>query len=319
MQRDGYSRVRPVSATDPLAALQIAPRRSCHRGEWVPVYLEPLPGSGERICIGVVVTDNATVRALPVVRLERLQCAYGTAARSIAWAAQLVMSEVKSVVEAGGIERLSDSIGGVEGAFVGDRRVGAGRDLDDLATLALRQASTLTATEPDQPMLLTPHIAAERASPIVKAVQRAVLMLRPALRDNFGRQFSQSDTARPTVYGFVGQRIVANFATLGGASADRLGGQVDRAKARLWDLEQLQKGVLRDVFGTPMRTCGFELLACPPSEIAKVEMPKRPMSPGLLNEAVQTLEREADKFDIRWRFLRNPQEIADIILEREAA
>lgn len=229
------------------------------------------------------------------------------------------MSEVKAVVELEGIERLGDSIGGVEGASIGDRRVGVGRDLDDLAALALRQASTLTATEAEQPMLLTPHVAAERASSIVKAVQRAVLLLRPAMRDNFGRQFSLSDSARPTVYGFVGQRIVANFATLGGASADRLGAQVDRAKARLWDLEQLQKGVLRDVFGTPMRTCGFELLACPPPETAKVEVPKRPMSPGLLKEAVQTLEREADKFDIRSRFLRNPQEIAGVILEREAA
>jgi hypothetical protein len=230
------------------------------------------------------------------------------------------MSEVRAVAETDGISRLGDSINGVEGVSVGDRRIGVGRDLDDLATLALRQASTLTATElAQQPALLSPHISTERASPIIKAVQRAVLMVRPALRDNFGRQYSLSDTARPTVYGFVGQRVVANFAALGGASADRLGGQVDRAKARLWDLEQLQKGVLRDVFGTPMRTCNFELLACPPQPTAKAEAPKRPMSLGLLNEAVDTLEREADKFDIRWRFLRNPQEIAGVILEREAA
>lgn len=308
-----------MSEIDFLDALHIAPRLSSYCGEWVPVYLEPLPGSGERICIGIVATDRITVRTLPVARLDRLQCAYGIAARSISWSAQLVMSEVKAVVEAEGIERLSDSIGGIEGASVGDRRVGVGCDLDDLATLALRQASTLTATESEQPVALTPHIPTERASPIVKAVQRAVLMLRPALRDSFGQQFSLSDSDRPTVYGFVGQRIVANFATLGGASADRLGSQVDRAKARLWDLEQLQQGVLRDVFGTPMRTCSFALLACPPPEIAKFAVPKRAMSPGLLNEAVQTLEREADKFDIRWRFLRNPQEIAGMILEREAA
>jgi hypothetical protein len=229
------------------------------------------------------------------------------------------MSEVKAVTETDGVSRLSDSISGLEGVSIGDRRIGVGRDLDDLATLALRQASALTASEPEHLLLVSPHIATERASPLAKSVQRTVLMLRPALRDNFGRQFSLSDTARPTVYGFVGQRIVANFAALGGISADRLGGQVDRAKARLWDLEQLQKGVLRDIFGTPMRNCGFELLACPPQSITKVEAPKRPMSPGLLNEAVETLEREADKFDIRWRFLRNPQEIAGVILEREAA
>lgn len=307
-----------MSAAETFPGVHIAPRRSIHRGEWIPVYLDPLPGSGERICIGVVAGDGTMVRTLPVVHLERLECAYGASARSIAWSARLVMLELKSAAERNGIDGLVDSLAGIEGAYLGDRRVGAGRDLDDLALLALRQASTLVATESEDVAHVFEGVA-ERASPITRAVQRIVVGIRPELRGGFGRHFSLSDSARPTVYGFVGQKIVANFASLGGVSADTLGGQVDRAKARLWDLEQLQKGVLRDVFGTPMRRCDFELLACPPQYNARTPAPRHPMSPSLLREAVDTLEREADKFDIRWRYLRTPSEIASVLLEREAA
>jgi hypothetical protein len=307
-----------VSETDLFSGLQIPPRRSCHRGEWAPIYLEPLPSSGERICIGIVAWDGDSLRTVPVTYLERLECAYGTAARSIAWSAHLVMLEVKSVAEKHGIAKLIDSVAGIEGASVGASRIGAGRDLDDLAMLALHQSSTLTAAAMGEMAPVTEHLP-ERASPIAKAVQRAVVGIRPELRDAFGRHFSLSKFARPTVYGFVGRRIVANFASLGGVSADTLGSQVDRAKARLWDLEQLQKGVLRDVFGAPMSGCEFELLACPPQYDSKVAAPKRPLSPGLLREAVETLEREADKFEIRWKYLRSPLDIANFVLEREAA
>lgn len=302
-----------------VAALPFAPRFSHHRGEWIPIYLDPLPGSGERLCIGIVAADGSGVRTLPVVRLEHLECAYGLSAQSIAWSAHLVMSEAKAVAENIGLEGLANALEGVEGLSVGDKRMGAGRDLDDLAVLALRQSSALMSIEPQEVLLATEYMAPERSSPIAKAVQRVVVGLRPALRENFSRHFSLSHFARPTVYGFVGQRMVANFASLGGASADTLSGQVDRAKARLWDLEQLQQGVLRDVFGAPMSNRDFTLMACPPISPARVSSPRRPMSGGLLREAIETLEREADKFDIRWRFLRTPQEIASVILEKEAA
>jgi len=80
---------------------------------------------------------------------------------------------------------------------------------------------------------------------------------------SFGRTFALSDFARRTAYGFVGQRLVANFAALGGTTSEALSGQVDRAKARLWDLWQLKESILRDVWGIPMKGCEFELLACP--------------------------------------------------------
>ena len=308
-----------MNVTNLINQLRLPPRRSNHRGEWVPLYLEPLPGSGERLCIGVIAADSSGIRSLSVPHMERLQCAYGVAAQSIAWSARLAMLEASAVAQQRGLDGLGETSLGIEGLSVGERHIGGGRDLDDVAVLALRQSSALVAQEENELSLVATSPEPERASPLVKAVQRVVVTVRPELRESFGRHFSFSTSARPTIYGFVGHRLVANFASLGGSSADVLGSQIDRAKARLWDLEQLQKGILRDVFGAPMRDCAFELLACPPQAPSRPQLPKRPLSPAQLREATDTLEREAGKFDIRWRYLENPKEVASIIMEKEAA
>jgi hypothetical protein len=306
-----------MSSFDPINGIPFPARQSTHRGDWVAMYLEPMPGSGERICIGVVAADTSRICARATQSLERLQWAYGAGANAISHAANIVMLEAKSIAEDQGLDRLRTALVGVEGLTVGERRRGAGRDLDDLAFLALCQSSAMAATTAEAPSETRPG---ERPSPIAKVVRRVVIAVRPALAQNFGRSFSLSASARATVYGFVGQNVVANFAALGGGTADAVAGQVDRAKARLWDLEQLQEGILRDVLGAPLKSRQFELLSCPQIQNAdRIQASRRPASPSLLSEAVDTLEREADRFHIRWRYLGNPTEIARSLLLREAA
>jgi hypothetical protein len=84
-------------------------------------------------------------------------------------------------------------------------------------------------------------------------------------------------------------------------------------------LEQLQKGVLRDVFGEPVVGREFELMACPPVNSSIAERPKHPVSVDQLSEAAEALAREADKFEIRWRLLVSAQQIADELVRREEA
>jgi hypothetical protein len=301
-----------------LASLPIPPRTSNHRGEWCPLYLEPLPGSGERVCIGVVGVDNTTFQALPVPNLGGLNSVYSKGSMSFEWAAKLAMLEVREIVSRAGIDRLNLAMSGFEGFYAGEKRVGAGRDLQDLLSLALQQSSALAARlSADSEGFEVAEV--NRAGPIAGAVKRIVVGLRPQLRANFGLQYRFSKSTRPTVFGFIGRRIIANFTSLGGDSAQVLAAQVDRAKARLWDLEQLQKGVLHDSLGAPMRHASFELLACPPAITAKTSGIKRPIGSGQVLQAAETLEKEADKFEIRWRFLKSPSDVAHTILANEAA
>jgi hypothetical protein len=92
---------------DVVTELSIPPRTSNHRGEWCPLYLEPSPGSGERMCIGVVGGDDTTFSALPVPNLCRLGSVYGKASPSFEWAAKLALIEVREIVARIGIDRLN--------------------------------------------------------------------------------------------------------------------------------------------------------------------------------------------------------------------
>ena len=307
-----------MSESDPVGKITFPTRQANHLGEWVAVYLDPMPGSGERICIGVVASDASNVCTREPNALDRFQWVYGNSASSLCHAATLTMLEARSIAEEGGLESLASGLGGIEGLWVSQPRRGAGRDLEDLASLALRQTSALIGTVPVEDQSI--FVPSERPSPIVRAVRAIVVNLRPALKSSFGRTFALSDYSRSTGYGFVGQRLVANFAALGGTGPEALSGQVDRAKARLWDLWQLKEGILGDVLGAPMRGCEFDLLACPAvSGGERGRRQVRSVSQSLLNEAAETLEKEADRFQIRWRYLPSPREIAQVVLAKEAA
>jgi hypothetical protein len=303
-----------MTTWDAVEIPALPPLSSTHRGTWRPLFLEPLPGSGERVCIGVAGTDGIGSDAISVSNLNRLTDVYGPAGLSFEWTARLAILEVGGAIRRLGFHELR--VDGIEGLHIGAPRTGAGRDLKDLLHLGLQQSSAIEATqatEPDSDLSV-----ATRAGRVASAVKRIVVGLRPALRDNFARTFRAQGTGRATAFGFVGQQIVANFTSLGGDSPQALSAQVDRAKARMWDLEQLQKGILHDALGQPMRHASFELLACPPTKSGK-EPRTRLTTVGEVREAADTLEKEADKFDIRWRLFRDARELAHSIITREAA
>lgn len=64
----------------------------------------------------------------------------------------------------------------------------------------------------------------------------------------------------------------------------------------------------------------FELMACPiVSSTDRSRRKTRLVSQGLINETTETLEKEADGFQIRWEYLPDPREIARVVLRKEAA
>jgi hypothetical protein len=301
-----------------LAPLRFPARQATHEGRWLPLYLEPLPGSGERICVGVIASDGSSIEMAEVPELHRLQAIYGPATSSVTFAARLTMLEAVSLAKSEGLEGLKALQSRIEGLHIGDEiRHGAGRNLTDLAAIALQQASSFASLKS------TSATAVEvpshgRASPLVAAVKHSVVSMRPTMRDQFQRTYKFAERARPTIYGFVGRKLIANFATLGG-SRGVLTHQVDNAKARLWDLKHLRDGVLRDALAEPMAGQAFELLVCPPVHKGLKPKLRETASSGEVAEAGELLEREADRFDLRCRRLASVTEVANQIVQREAA
>jgi hypothetical protein len=291
--------------------LAFPPRRSTHEGRWLPLYLEPLIGSGERICIGVAASDGKAVEVVGVPKLDRLASVYGRANSSLQWAAELALQEVSFAAKEAGIDSLANAKAAVDGISFGQIRHGAGSDLGDLARGALRQASALAALDEwneTQPVFN----ASEHNQPaVVAAVKKIVATHRPDLRDFFNRQFSLRQAARPLQLGFVGKRLAANFTQLSAMSPSGLAGQVDRAKARLLDLESLRDGKAVDTLPLSRKKLAYELYVIRPA------LPKSSPARQLLREAEAALESQADEFRIQWRPFESPNQMARMLILSE--
>ena len=296
---------------------QMPKRRSTHAGRWVPIYIEPLTGSGERVCVAVAAADDSSFVVIPVADLGRFSCIYGTAAAALAWSADLIVSEAQHVLSRAGLEGLGELSDRIEGLVLGPERRGAGTGLADLARLALQQVSALSAVN----FMPTTEIAAVAESAdgggwLESKIRQLVVGRKPELRDRFRRQFRRSQSSRPLRYGFVGRFIVVNFASLQSKSSSRVSAQVDRAKARLWDLHQLNGGVLADSLELHAPSMSYELLVHRPKTF---ETEGSGPLKAAIKAAEEELEAEANKRHIRFRPMRSVEQIAGYLIDREAA
>lgn len=298
-------------------------RLSTHVGQWVALYLEPLVGSGERVCVGVLATDGQGVEAVQVPQLTRLAALYGSAAESLDWAADLALKETRHRVQQHGIASIAEAKPDIDGISFGGIRQGAGKSLEDLARTALMQVSAFAAIEAEAAadtiawaeggQLFASNAYGEEEGGIarlVRTVRSNVASVRPELRPYFGRSFMPKQTARPLVFGFVGRRLAANFSVLTARSLNGLANQVDRAKARVLDLETLRGGKFTDQLALPRRRLQYELFVLVPrkSDTGRDQL-----------EAQQSLEAQADDVKVQWRPFYSAKDMARQVMEREAA
>jgi hypothetical protein len=211
----------------------------------------------------------------------------------------------------------------IEGLTIGEVRVGAGESTGDLMELALQQVSALYA--PANPLELSSLDSPDLEAPVsgerfIAEVRKRVVATRPSHKVRFAVAYRPSQAARVIRFGYVGSVVAANFASLNARRLQTVTAQVDRAKARLWDLHQLSSGVLADApLGLPSQL-RYELLVHRPLGGRSVSSGDLPVNlRRAIGEAEEELEAEADKFDIRFLPMRSPELIAQHLLQAEAA
>lgn len=296
-----------------LESLGFAPRRSNHYASWLPLYLEPMVGSGERLCIGVVVADQETAHVCAVPSLERLICIYGQEASAFLLAGQLAIESVQKRVQKHGFQSLAEWKCPVEGLILGPSHLGAGENLKDVARTALMQCASLAARVSEEEDTVDSATRADRSMGRLEAlVKDSVTAKCPELAKYFCATFHVSQNARATKIGYSGTKLVANFGLL---LPGRLSPLVTTAKARLWDLEQLKSGVLSQLI-LDRNTREFELLLHRPRKDDPQYSDRQISS---LEAACLELEEAADKAEIRCRPMYSPEEIANFVLTKEAA
>ncbi len=302
-----------VQRAESINNLQFPPRRDRVQADWAPIYIEPMVGSGERLTIGVAVANPENFIIVPVASLDRLRCLYGKENEALIYAATTALDSFTGILAREGQTGLETWATPFEGIIKGSIRAGAGDSLEEIARNALMLCSSLVEKLAESDEESEGEKEGMSEGRLERLVKEKVLSSRPMLENAFGAVFQPSSNVRKTKIGFVGQRIVANFSLL---APSYLGRQVKEAKAKLWDLAQVQEYVHAQEFNLSPELSRFELLL---NRVRDDDPQYSDRQIASIQEAVNELEIEADKKEILCRPLLSPDEIAAVIIEAEAA
>lgn len=291
--------------------IEFPKRRDAIRGEWAPLYLEPIVGSGERICIGVAAVDGSASLVVPVVALDRLECLYGKGVDAVLMASRLALEYTRDLLGKRGAEALRSWKAPMDGVYIGPAIRSEADTLEEIARSGLTASSSLVEKLADAEEEAEGRGTTLTTARLEELVKEKVVSVRPPLGGRFRVQRRIRENARPSVIGFVGDHIAANFGML---LPGKLSPLVDISKAKLWDLAQLREDVRTDMFSHKLNR--FELLVYRPRDESP-EYSARQMKG--VQEAVVELVAEADKVEIRCRSAVSHEEIAETLLEAEAA
>jgi hypothetical protein len=270
-------------------------------------------GSGERLCIGVIVADSREHLVVAVPALERLACIYGDAAAALSHSAAFALTTLRRSLATDGTAALTSLRVPVDGVFIGPVRTGAGESLEEIARTCLIQSASLVERAVDEEdSVAAAESGALSTRRLERLVQETVVGTRPDLAKAFNRSFQITTAARPMRVGFVGRRLAANFGLIVPGPLATL---VNNAKAKLWDLEQLRAGSQTGIFQANVGM-GFELLL---HRARKDDPQYSDRQLKSVDAAVVELEEEADKVSIRCRAMTSPGQMADFLLQQEAA
>lgn len=293
------------------STLEFPPRRNSIQAEWAPFYIEPMMGSGEKICIGVAVVNSGGFLVTPVVALNRLVCIYGKEAEALVFAANIAVEHLQKHLIGNGQAGIRTWNPPLEGIILGPPRLGAGMSLEEIARTGLMACASLVEkiSEEEEILHAADGITTNRLEQLVR---ERVIAQNPSLEKSFNIKRQLKENARPAEIGFVGKKLAANFGIL---VPGRLSIFVDVAKAKLWDLAQLREDLSKESLFSP-EPQRIEMLLHRVKYNAPEYSERQVKS---VQYAVNELEGEADKMKIRCRDLTSPDEIADEILLAEAA
>lgn len=111
----------------------------------MPIYLEPVVGSGERLTIGVAVAANGERLVAPSGVLERLAPLLGERYSDLAYVADLALRNLDSALRTLGPGRLESWAPPLDGVYVGPIRPGSGESLEHIARSAFELCAGLHA------------------------------------------------------------------------------------------------------------------------------------------------------------------------------
>ncbi|MFL1404218.1 hypothetical protein ACJO2E_02595 [Marinobacter sp. M1N3S26] len=283
------------------------PELPAYQADGMAIFMEPVAGSGERLCVAVAAQGvDRAFEVVTVVRDSTAKCMLGEAGPKFMDMIGLVVDSLQGHLKSG--NPLSAWAPPMSGVTSGPVQAGRVADLTVMLRTMARNSAFLARMSDfaaDAEEFETP--APDRWITQVKDV---MAIRHPKLVRNFTRKLQLYTGGAPTNFDYVGTSYVAQLSRIipgnGLSTYNRI------AKAKMWELISLRDKGHTGLF----QLDDFELILYRPqksdpsfseSEIARVY------------EVFHELEEEADKQELRVHGVSSPESAVDCILKGEAA
>lgn len=274
-----------------------------------PIFIEPIVGSGERICMGIVAVGNdGNHIVVRTIKEDTATCMLGAASYKLLNLVDIALTSLNNF--ASQHKNISDWQSPVPGVTTGSIITGRVNDLTMMVRTVARNHAFLSAmsdfTAADE-SIAEESPATDRWATMVK---EATTLLRPNLGAAFNRQLKLTSKGT-TRFDFVGQNLAAQLGRI--IPGHAISGLVKTAKAKLWDLETLREHNEQQLFNS---NHAYELILYRPRDNDPTYSEKEI---GRLNEALVELEETGDKQALRVIQAYSADEAAHRIVRAEAA
>lgn len=202
------------------------------RAKWVPVYLEPIEGSGERIVVGIALHhEDGKIICRQCINDSLLRALYKKQKNNFKELANIGMYSIAEHLKRGG--GFHNWIPPISGIHIGEPRVGAGRNFDEIFYQAFSLTSSLATV-----LLTEEQKVSEKNVRLQSAIKNEVILLRPKMKDFFNAKIRLSSAETEASFMFYNKNYVANACSF---QALRFGQSMEKIKSSLWDIHFLKE------------------------------------------------------------------------------
>jgi hypothetical protein len=297
-------------------------RRDAIHAAWWPLYIEPMVGSGERICFAVAVANNEGALVTSVPGTERLRCLYGKEADFLQFIGQAMTSQLEKSLanqktretfyKKGDTDQFWHPT--IEGVHMGEISHGIGNSLEEITRIALMMSASLVEKLSDESEESNENLTHLR---LEKRVQFLVSQKDQRMALHFSRFRRAGEASKEIDLGYVSNLVALNFAVL---NPSTLRDNIKTAKSKLWDLELVQTKYVDEVFSAGLKH--WELMLHIPAEGEPTISERRY---ALTRDAVAELEYQVRDIaakegkSLAISHYTTPETIADRVIEVEHA
>lgn len=281
-----------------MALSNLIKQSPTYEGEWMPVFLEPIPLSGERVTICIVATghDN-TYKIIQTISTKQIKYLYGSSWQNIngiiAWTLNSIDLHLRKTCR---LLSWSPRTGGV---YAGKITSARSCNIEGIINQGIRMAASL-AVIIDNDDIEEPIVQEHFYS----AVRNALLDINSNYKDCINKKIMLNDT-RERYYGFASKNYIANYSAIASAGAS-----LNTALVRIMDLEDL---VLDDFYNNE----DLEMIVAPPIgfiDNALINDQVRRTQADLMQQA----KSEASKRNLRCEIIETPEKVAEYLHKKAA-